>query len=502
MGSLPPGGNTISVTGSGFSQGVSAVLFGTTAASSFMTMGDGSISATVPAHTAGNVDVIVVTSQGSSTANPAQDQYSFTSSGPTVSSVSPGTGSGSGGISVTISGTGFSSVMGVSFGGTNASSFTINSASSITAVAPAHTAGMVDVVVSTSGGSSSTSSADQFVYTAPVTPPAVTGLGTTDGTTAGGTQVVIMGTNFTNVSGVMFGGMAASSYTLNSSTSITATTPAESAGVVDVKVVNSAGTSPASSADQYTFQSPAPVVAYLSTTTGTTAGGTPITISGSNFINATGVYFGTAAAASLSVNGPNSITAYPPAHAAGAVDVTVRNSGGTSATSSGDQYTFVVPGALPTISGLSVSTGPTGGGTTLVITGTNFTNVTRVSFGNAAASDYTVTSSTSILAQSPAGSGTVNVTVTTTSGTSATSSSDQFSYSGSSSGGSNTAPVVVGLSASSGSTAGGTSVLILGRGMLGATGVSVRVGRRQFVHDRLDGEIGRSSRSPRRGAGF
>ena len=89
---------------------------------------------------------------------------------------------------------------------------------------------------------------------------------------------------------------------------------------------------------------------------------------------------------------------------AGIVDVTVRSPNGTSATSVSDQYTYVVPGALPTVTVLDTTTGPTAGGTTLTITGTNFNNVTGVTFGNIPAAFFNVISDTSIVATSPAGS--------------------------------------------------------------------------------------------------
>jgi hypothetical protein len=84
--------------------------------------------------------------------------------------------------------------------------------------------------------------------------------------------------------------------------------------------------------------------------------------------------------------------------------------------------------ATPTIMGVSPSSGPATGGTTVTITGTNFTGVTGVKFGTTAATGVTFGSATSITATSPAGTGTVDVTVTTPNGTSATSSSDQFTY--------------------------------------------------------------------------
>ena len=73
--------------------------------------------------------------------------------------------------------------------------------------------------------------------------------------------------------------------------------------------------------------------------------------------------------------------------------------------------------AAPTVTGLSPTGGPTDGGTSVIITGTNFTGATAVKFGSTNATSYTVNSAAQITAASPAGSGTVDVTVTTTGGT-------------------------------------------------------------------------------------
>ena len=82
----------------------------------------------------------------------------------------------------------------------------------------------------------------------------------------------------------------------------------------------------------------------------------------------------------------------------------------------------------PVVSGISPNTGLTTGGTTVTITGSNFTSALSVSFGNIAASSFTVNSDTSITAVSPTGTGVVDVTVTTPLGTSPTSSNDNFTY--------------------------------------------------------------------------
>ena len=73
----------------------------------------------------------------------------------TVSAVSPDVGPVLGGTSVTITGTALPNASVVKFGTTNATSFTVNSATSITATAPAGSAGTVDITVTTPGGTRS-----------------------------------------------------------------------------------------------------------------------------------------------------------------------------------------------------------------------------------------------------------------------------------------------------------------------------------------------------------
>src|SRR5262249_26267826 len=85
-------------------------------------------------------------------------------------------------------------------------------------------------------------------------------------------------------------------------------------------------------------------------------------------------------------------------------------------------------GSAATVSNVNPNTGPTSGGTSVTITGTNFSGATAVSFGGNAAASFTVNSATQITATSPAGMGTVDVTVTNENGTSATSSGDRFTY--------------------------------------------------------------------------
>ena len=70
----------------------------------------------------------------------------------------------------------------------------------------------------------------------------------------------------------------------------------------------------------------------------------------------------------------------------------------------------------PTITSISPTSGSSG--TTVTLTGTNYTGATAVNFGSTAAATFNVVSATQITAVAPAGSGAVNVTVTNSSGTS------------------------------------------------------------------------------------
>jgi hypothetical protein len=99
----------------------------------------------------------------------------------------------------------------------------------------------------------------QFIFE-----PAVSGIAASSGATAGGETVVITGDHLTDSREVMFGAAPAMSFSIDSNTRITATTPPESAGAVDVTVAGPGGTSATSAADQYTFGTPAATVSPTS----------------------------------------------------------------------------------------------------------------------------------------------------------------------------------------------------------------------------------------------
>ena len=117
------------------------------------------------------------------------------------------------------------------FGATAATSVVVSNSTTITATSPAGTAGAVAVTIMVSGISGSL--ANGFTYTVN---PTVTSVSPNNGTTAGGTSVTITGTSFATGATVTFGGTAATNVVVSNSTTITATSPAGTAGAVTVTV--------------------------------------------------------------------------------------------------------------------------------------------------------------------------------------------------------------------------------------------------------------------------
>jgi len=235
--------------------------------------------------------------------------------------------------------------------------------------------------------------------------PTITSITPTSGSTAGGQSVTITGMNLTGATSVTFDGTAGT-FTVDSATSITVTTPAHAAGAVSVTVTTAGG----SATGNYTYVTPPPTITSVNPISGQAAGGESVTITGSNLSGATSVTFGGTAGA-ITANAAASITVTAPAHAVGTVDVTVTTAGG-SATSTGG-YSF---GAVPTITKISPTSGPLSGGQSVTITGTNLSGTTLVRFAQTSATIQS-TSATTVTVKTPAHAAeAVNVTVTTPEG--------------------------------------------------------------------------------------
>ncbi|MBA4179137.1 MAG: hypothetical protein C0506_00975 [Anaerolinea sp.] len=257
---------------------------------------------------------------------------------PTISSLSPTAGPLAGGNTVTITGTNFLNATSVTFGGslaTNLNVFTANTITVTAPVSPGLITQTVNVVVTTTSGSSSTvGTADDYTYT---TGPTVTLVSPNTGPSTGTTFVSITGTNFTS-SGmtVTFGGTQAT-FAYVSSTSLTAVSPAHTAGTFDIIVTTPAGSSPNTVLDDFTYTGTiAPAITSISPTSGPV--GTVVTVTGSGFTGSSVVTVG-GVSASFTVSTDSSLTVTVPASTpGGTVDIRVTNSGGTSPNTAADNF--------------------------------------------------------------------------------------------------------------------------------------------------------------------
>lgn len=187
----------------------------------------------------------------------------------TPSALLPSAGPSAGGTQVQINGTGLLGATAVKFGGARAESFTVASDSQIDAVAPPGS-GTVAVDVVTPGGTVSSPSLSQYTYLT------VGSVSPASGPTAGGTTVTITGSGLSDVAAVYFGGAAATNVTIDSSTTITATTPAGT-GVVAVSVMTADGGQSAASG---------PVFSYGAGAAGAVAGAVPVRLSAASTTSA------------------------------------------------------------------------------------------------------------------------------------------------------------------------------------------------------------------------
>jgi hypothetical protein len=168
--------------------------------------------------------------------------------------------------------------------------------------------------------------------------PAVAKVAPVKGPASGGTVVKITGTGYARVSSVHFGAQSAS-FTVDSSSKITATAPPHATGTVDVTVTNAAGTSVLSTADRFKYT---PSVASVTPSSGAAAGGTSVTVTGSGFAlgSATTFKFGSPKATAVNCATSTKCTMSSPPHAAATVAVKAVVAGVASPQSAGDQFTY------------------------------------------------------------------------------------------------------------------------------------------------------------------
>jgi hypothetical protein len=268
------------------------------------------------------VDVVVTTDKNLSGTLPSGFEYRES---PSITAGTPAYGSTDGGTEVTVEGTNFGAQGTITFDATPA---TITSWSDveIVCVTPAHAAGSVDVVVTRDDGLDDTA-VDGFEYRVPPA-IAVGGITPAYGSTAGGTEVTITGFNFGDPQGtgsVTFDGTSAT-ITSWSDVEIECVTPLHAAGLVDVVVTRDDGLDDTA---QFEYRvPPAIAVGGITPAYGPMAGGTEVTIEGTNFGATQGTVTFGGDVATVSSWLDTQIVCQTPAHDLGPVPVVVTREDG------------------------------------------------------------------------------------------------------------------------------------------------------------------------------
>ncbi|TMD38135.1 MAG: hypothetical protein E6I88_14610, partial [Chloroflexi bacterium] len=443
------GGTVVTITGANFgvTPGTTSVAFGGAAASGVSCSSTSSCIATSPAG-AGPADV-TVTVGGQTSATGAADVFNYPPPPPpAVSAIDPNSGPAAGGSVVTISGTGFSTSAGgttVHFGSVAATAV-CSTTTTCTATSPAGT-GTVDITVTVLGQTSATGVADQFSFLPGVMFSDGFGSGNLqewDEALGAGSVQVLAAAAHAGSWGLRMSDSAAGQYgvlvkllptSLNDSYTSFAVRFLGTTGLTTVATGRDASSNvyrwilyynpPTQSLLYYIFdgsgQSSLITVAGVSLNTwtivelrynGTATGGGQVWING-------------ATQASWMVSGNFANTA--PYQRLQLWNDAV----GTSDFDDVSVSTLQKSASLPTVTGVSPTSGPAAGGTLVTVTGTNFdpsTNGTSINFGSAPASGVSCASTTSCTATSPPGTGVVDVTATVGGSTSATSPADHFAY--------------------------------------------------------------------------
>lgn len=414
-------GNTVTITGTNLSN-ITSVYFGPTAAASFTTLSSTTLTAVVGLGSSGDVSV---TSVGGTAA--FSGFIYITPGAPTITSFAPLTATTGG--TVTITGTNLSTTLNVSFGSTFASSFTVLSSTSVSAVVSSGSTG--SITITTAGGTAALSG---FTYSPPPLPPTIASFSPLTGTT--GSVITVKGTNFTGTTAVKFGGTAAASFSVLSSTTLTAVVAAGSSG--GISITNAGGTVGLSG---FTYSPPSTAASIASFTPIAGTAGAVITITGANLGGLTSVKFGNGATSfSYTVFSSTTVAVVIPVGALSG-NVSIASSAGPASLAG-----FAYTSPPPTIVSFTPTTGPPG--TVVTVTGTFLTGASSVKIGGVSAASFTVASSstlTTVVANGLSGS----ISITTPGGTT---SLPGFTMIG--------APIIGSLLPLSGTT--GTSVTITG----------------------------------------
>jgi len=456
----------VSVSGSGFlidAAGANTVLFGGVPASNVVVLSDTELTCTVaPAAAGTTVDVSLANANGNALRLGA---FGFDAPAPTLAGLAPTSGVLSGGTPVTLTGTnlqapGAGTTL-VTFGGLAATNVNVVSDTVVTCESPAGALGAaVDVALSNGNGSAQLAGA--FTYTAPL--PILTGLTPTSGPAVGGNTVTLAGSGFqlhgAGAPTVTFGGLPATGVAVLDDTSLACTVPAGTPGAsVTVALSNANGSSMLAAGYRYHA---GPALTSVAPVSGTSLGGTLVTVNGAGFLNdfagLNSVRFGATAGTSVAVLSDTQLRVRAPSGTPGAiVDVTLVNANGEVTLTSAFRYH-----QRPTLTSVAPASGPASGTNRVTLTGSGFNvdgaSVNVVSFGGVIASGVSVLSNTTLECNVPAGTSGLAVLVTVANVNGTAMLANGYRY--------HARPTLTGVTPANGPAAGGTSVALAGSGFL------------------------------------
>lgn len=322
---------------------------------------------------------------------------------PVITSLSPTEAYTSGGTSVTIIGDNFTPDSTVAFGETPAAEVTFDSETSLTVVTPAsEVAGSAPVTVTTGDV---TSNELPFEFLA----PSITSVTPNTGDTSGGELVTVEGVGFGETPTVFLGDVEGIEVLVPAPNTVSAITPAQPVGPVDVTVVLPGLDATLINGYSYTDVAngiDVPVISSVTPNEGPTAGGQTVTIIGENFTPNSNVNFGDLVVRDAQFVSETEINVVTPASSVtGPVPVIATNNAGLL--SEPGEYTYLAP----EISEVTPNEGTTNGGQVVVIGGDNFTSNVTVLFGETLTEVLEVTPTEITVATPAQGPGVVNVTV-------------------------------------------------------------------------------------------
>jgi IPT/TIG domain/FG-GAP repeat len=458
---LATGGTEVTIKGSGFIEGASVNIGGE--AQEVHVLSGTELTAKTPSSEAGGYEVVVADGNGTSSGGPT---YTYTEP-VTVTSLEPGSGERAGGNEVTIHGTGFAPGASVSFGGSPGGEVTVNSSTTITAIAPSGT-GTVNVRVTVGGETSPETFSDRYSYVPPGQLGGIDLAGYCQ--SLGYPGVTLVKPNFAGEPGDAYENWACQEG--GGHTVLIATSGAapsfENACVTLYHVASYGYPGDEENADSWAcYRSAQPVtVESISPSSGPTGGGQEVTVKGTGFVEGAKVKLAKTGLKSVKVISETEIKGRTAAGEAGAHEVSVKDEKGTS--SGGPAYTYVSGPALPVVKSVKASSGPTGGGQVVTIKGSGFVAPVTVQIGSEAA-EVDVVSETELEARTVATApGEDEVVVTDANG--ASTGGPLYTYvSGPA------LPIVRSVSPASGPTGGGQLVTIKGSGF--QAGAKVKIGK-------------------------